>query len=144
MNSVARNLANQANAQLSTGPRTTEGKSHSSQNARKHGLTAKHLVIRDDEHEEFQIFLDNLITEIQPQGSLEAITFDELVHAAWTLRRCHRALREQVLMQVSPIDPETGEQNEELLEQAYRDTEEFIRRTMEESLDDRPKVIEIK
>src|ERR1035438_5174370 len=43
--SPARKSANTANAQLSTGPRTPEGKSRSAQNASKHGLTAADLVI---------------------------------------------------------------------------------------------------
>jgi hypothetical protein len=43
--SAARQTANTANAQLSTGPTSPEGKASSSQNARKHGLTASELVI---------------------------------------------------------------------------------------------------
>ena len=69
-------------------------------------------------------------------------------------------MREQTLMQDSPIDPETGEQNEaipalanpekllkigwEPLTPQREDCEELIRHTTEEALDDRPKVIEIK
>ena len=45
MLSEARQTANAANACLSTGTRTAEGKARSSQNARKHGLTAAQLVI---------------------------------------------------------------------------------------------------
>ena len=45
MFSEARQTANAANARLSTGPRTNEGKASSSQNARTHGLTAAQLVI---------------------------------------------------------------------------------------------------
>src|SRR5438105_14656593 len=50
--SPARQSANAANAQLSTGPRTEEGKARSSQNARSHGLTASHLVISDHDPSE--------------------------------------------------------------------------------------------
>src|SRR5438270_9938550 len=45
MSSPARQMANAANAQLSTGPRTGQGKARSSQNARTHGLSAKRLAI---------------------------------------------------------------------------------------------------
>ena len=37
--------ANQANAELSTGPRTEEGKARSSQNSLKHGVFAKTIVL---------------------------------------------------------------------------------------------------
>ena len=57
MSSPARQAANAANARLSTGPRTTEGKACASQNARKHGLTARDLVIREGEQEEFDDLL---------------------------------------------------------------------------------------
>ena len=90
MSSAAQTIANRANAQLSTGPRTLEGKARVSQNAISHGLTAKHLVIRDDEREEFAVFQDSLVADLDPQGALETITFHELLHAAWTLARLRR------------------------------------------------------
>src|SRR5947199_141090 len=43
--SEARILANQANAKLSTGPRTAEGKERSRANALKHGLTGAGVVL---------------------------------------------------------------------------------------------------
>src|SRR5204863_3115876 len=90
MATAAQNIANQSNAQLSTGPRTTEGKTRVSQNTLRHGLTAKHLVIRDDEREEFTALQDALAAELDPQGALEVLTFRELVHAAWNLNRFRR------------------------------------------------------
>ena len=49
MSSEARQTANAANARLSTGPSTEEGKARSSQNARTHGLTAARLVIAPED-----------------------------------------------------------------------------------------------
>jgi len=90
MASAAQITANQANAQRSTGPVTPEGKARVSQNALRHGLTAKHLVVRDDEREEFSDFQQSLQAELAPQGAIELITFHELLHAAWNLRRFRR------------------------------------------------------
>jgi len=45
--------ANKANAQKSTGPRTQAGKQRSRLNARQHGLTAKLLVIGDEDPADF-------------------------------------------------------------------------------------------
>jgi hypothetical protein len=88
--SEARQTANTANARLSTGPRTEEGKARSSQNARKHGLTASQLVIAAEDREEFDEFHAQLQTDIQPQGALQQILFDQLVASAWNLRRIRR------------------------------------------------------
>jgi hypothetical protein len=90
MSTTAQITANQANAQHSTGPVTPEGKSRVSKNAIRHGLTAKDLIVRDDEREEFAIFQQALIEELAPQGAIETITFHELLHAAWNLRRFRR------------------------------------------------------
>ena len=90
MASPAQNIANQANAQLSTGPRSEAGKTRVGQNATRHGLTARHLVIRDDEREEFDALHESLLTELDPQGAVETITFRELLHAAWNLERFRR------------------------------------------------------
>ena len=90
MASTAQIIANQANAKHSTGPLTPEGKARTAQNALRHGLTAKHLVIREDEREEFAQFQRSLLAELAPQGATETITFHELLHAAWNLQRFRR------------------------------------------------------
>src|ERR1051326_1154333 len=79
MASPARQIANISNAQLSTGPRTEEGKNRSSQNARKHGLTAAQLVIAAEDREEFEALHAQLTTEIKPHGALQQLLFNELV-----------------------------------------------------------------
>jgi hypothetical protein len=90
MASPAQLAANQANAQRSTGPASPEGKARVAQNALRHGLTARHLVIRDDEHEEFAALQDSLAAQLDPQGPLEGLAFQELLHAAWSLQRFRR------------------------------------------------------
>jgi hypothetical protein len=90
MASAAQFTANQSNAQSSTGPRTPEGKARVSQNALRHGLTSRHLVIRPDEQEEFNTLQKSLLEDLNPQGALETVTFQELIHAAWTLHRLRR------------------------------------------------------
>ena len=79
--------ANRLNAQHSTGPVSAEGKTRVAQNARKHGLTARHLVIRDDEREDFDSLRESLLAELAPEGAVENLTFNELLHAAWNLHR---------------------------------------------------------
>jgi hypothetical protein len=85
--SEARQTASAANARLSTGPRTEEGKARSSQNARKHGLTAAQLIIAAEDREEFEELSAQLHTDIRPEGALQQILFDQLVASAWNLRR---------------------------------------------------------
>jgi len=85
--SPARLAANAANARFSTGPRTPEGKSRSSQNASKHGLTARELVIAPGEQQEFEDLHASFHADVQPQGAIQQTLFNELVAAAWNLRR---------------------------------------------------------
>jgi hypothetical protein len=90
MASPAQINANQTNAQFSTGPLSLEGKARVSRNAVRHGLTARFPVIRDDEHEEFAALHHSLSTELDPQGAMETIAFQEILHAAWNLQRFSR------------------------------------------------------
>jgi len=110
MASPSQLTANQANARHSTGPRTAEGKARVSQNALRHGLTARHLVIRDDEHEEFDALQLSLSQELAPQGATETIVFQELLHAAWNLHRFRR-----IEAEVSLRIPRDGDQRSELM-----------------------------
>jgi len=71
-------------------PLSADGKSRSSQNARKHGLTAQDLVIGPEDRQEFDELLTGLQRDISPQGVLQETLFDELVAAAWNLRRIRR------------------------------------------------------
>ena len=103
MSQEERVAINRANAQHSTGPKTPEGKARSSQNARKHGLTARELVLRPDEREEFEEFLADLTEELQPQGALEQVVFNQLVHAAWNLRRARRVEADQPVSKHDPL-----------------------------------------
>ena len=106
MASQAQILANRQNAQLSTGPATAPGKARSSQNARKHGLTAAVLIVRDDEREAFASLEASRATQLAPQGALEEIVFNQLLHAAWNQRRLRRLEAELFHHNLDPLaDP---------------------------------------
>ena len=85
--SAAKLAANCANAQKSTGPKTDEGKERAKRNALKHGLRSNQLVVHDHEREEFQTFHDSLQDKVEPEDPVEWILFNEMVRAAWNLRR---------------------------------------------------------
>ena len=88
--SPAQLAANTANAQHSTGPRTPEGKTRSSQNASKHGLTAREVIIAPGEQPEFDHLLAQYQADVKPQGAIQQTLFNQLVAAAWNLRRIGR------------------------------------------------------
>ncbi|MBI2685600.1 MAG: hypothetical protein HYX27_04730 [Acidobacteria bacterium] len=90
MASPAQILANEANAQKSTGPKTPEGKTRASQNAKKHGLAAGILVIPTEDRQAFCEFEANLFADVRPKGTLEIETCRQLARAAWNLRRMRR------------------------------------------------------
>lgn len=74
---------NRQNAQFSTGPRTEAGKQASSQNALKHGLSARFIPLSDEERPRFQQFEADLRDQIKPRGPLQEVVFRELLCAAW-------------------------------------------------------------
>jgi hypothetical protein len=117
MSSIAKALANAANAQLSTGPSTPEGKARSSQNALRHGLTARHLVVREDQRPEFELLRQSLLDELDPQGAIETFTFHQLLHAAWNLQR-FRALEADLM--VNGLDPVLDDSAAKTLDRLYR------------------------
>ena len=90
MSSPAQAAANAANAQLSTGPRTPDGKARSAQNARTHGLTSHDVVIQPGEEEHFEAMLRGFQADIQPYGQVQQALFDDMVAAAWNLHRIRR------------------------------------------------------
>jgi SEC-C motif len=81
-------LANRANAQLSTGPVTADGKQRSSRNATALGLFSASAFIRPDEHHAYRKFRTAWNAHLAPDGPVEEALVAELVQAAWRLRRC--------------------------------------------------------
>jgi hypothetical protein len=82
--------ANRRNAQLSTGPKTPEGKAASARNSLKHGLLASETVLPDEDTEAFLDLLAALEAEHQPASPLEEFLVQQLANAQWRLRRLTR------------------------------------------------------
>ena len=63
--------ANRLNAQLSTGPRTPEGKKRSSLNALRHGLSGQIVVLPNEDMQAYLAFGQRMLLDLAPQGELE-------------------------------------------------------------------------
>ncbi len=53
-------------------------------------LTSGELIVRPQDHTDFDTVQNALLAELDPQGAIETLTFHDLFHAAWTLRRLRR------------------------------------------------------
>ena len=96
MASEAQIEANRANAQKSTGPRTSEGKAKVAQNAVRHGLLAEQVVIAGEDPGEYEFYRQALIEEISPVGDYENTLAERAAGLAWRLRRAERLQAEVV------------------------------------------------
>ena len=86
--------ANKQNALVSTGPLTAEGKALISQNAVKHGIFAKDLIITTgdgkEDAQEYKELLDGLILSLNPSGQMECLLVEKIAVDYWRLRRVLR------------------------------------------------------
>ena len=87
MSTSAQIAANQANAQLSTGPKTEEGKLKISLNALKSGLTGRTVLLPSDNVADYQNFLDHFSQTWTPAGLAESNLVQSIVDAEWRLAR---------------------------------------------------------
>jgi hypothetical protein len=84
-------------------------KARIAQNARKHGLTAPHLVVREDEREDFESLRNSLLAEFMLQGAVDDFTdpqtcavLDRLSrYQARAQRSYYRALQELRTLQTN-------------------------------------------
>jgi hypothetical protein len=88
--SDAKRLANIRNAQMSTGPRTAEGKAASRCNAVKHGLCAEVVAIPGENGQLFDTRFGDWSSELNPL-SLKSVDYivAQLVRKSIRLDRCH-------------------------------------------------------
>jgi len=91
MASDAQIAANRRNAGKSTGPRTAAGKENSRRNALRHGLAAEHILIFDEDPDDFVRFRAAMAAALEPVGEVEEALSERIVLGNWRLRRVWRA-----------------------------------------------------
>ena len=87
MRSEPQNQASRANGCKSRGPITEEGKRVSSQNAVKHGMLAKFVVINSENEPGFIDLTARLYDELQPQPGIEQDLVNTMAVARWRTTR---------------------------------------------------------
>lgn len=85
--SEARLAANKANAQLSTGPTTTNGKAISSLNAVKTGLTGRTILLSAEEAAAYEQHVREYIKGLSPLGHRESDLIQSIADCSWRLQR---------------------------------------------------------
>ena len=75
--------ANRANAVLSKGPITPEGKAKSSKNATRHGILANAVVLEGESRERFAGILNSFNGEFQPKTPSERICVEKMAVSHW-------------------------------------------------------------
>ena len=87
MSSVRLTLAARANGARSRGPATPEGKRRASQNATRHGLLARCIVMENESRTAFEALLAQHLERLQPADGLEFGFIEEMAAAYWRMRR---------------------------------------------------------
>jgi hypothetical protein len=87
--------ANRRNAQRSTGPQTIEGKSKSSRNNLRHGLTGQISLLPTEDREAHDAFCNDLIGGFQPETPMERQLAQSIAEDNWRLNRA-RAIEDNM------------------------------------------------
>ncbi|HWF48512.1 MAG TPA: hypothetical protein VG168_16000 [Bryobacteraceae bacterium] len=87
MSSSAQIAANQANAKLSTGPKSESGKTKSSLNAVSTGLTGRTVLLPGDDAKAYSDHMANFYVRFDPQTLEEEEFVQDLAQTKWRLNR---------------------------------------------------------
>jgi len=87
MATEAQIIANRKNAQKSTGPRSLQGKAAVSQNAIKHGLSARRTIVMSENQEDFDRHRNKILDELSPQTTIGSMLIERAVNLSWRLKR---------------------------------------------------------
>jgi len=109
------------NGAKSHGPITEQGRKTSSMNAVKHGLTARTVVLSNENGDEYNVLLNSYVEELQPAGPIEMDLVLEMANAKWRQRRLCKIESEL-------FDRQMDKQKEELNE-AYLSYDEVFEHT---------------
>jgi hypothetical protein len=105
--SEAQLAANRANAQHSTGPRSTEGKARAAANALKHGLRAHNLyLLRNESPEELENLRQALTAEFRPHTASQHLVLQQLIAFQIRYLRAQRYYHYLLFDKVDEMRPE--------------------------------------
>jgi len=120
MASARQIAANKRNASLPRGPLSETAAAAIRENAQKHGLTAKHVVLRHESYTDYQELRASIVMEYQPATPQEQRLADQIAQNYWRLLRCRRVetatfenrldtLKDRLKIDpASPIDDDQG------------------------------------
>jgi len=107
MSTDAQISANQANAELSTGPRTAAGKAASSRNNLRHGFRSQSVLLPGDDPADYDALLAELTAHFIPLHRMEGLTDQrfvrEMADAEWRLRRVRGHMESAIARHISTI-----------------------------------------
>ena len=87
MSSLKRVIASRANGARSRGPITPAGKSPPSQNAIRHGLLAKCIVLENESRKGFDSLLAEFVARFAPADGVDLGLIEDMLSAFWRQRR---------------------------------------------------------
>jgi hypothetical protein len=82
--------ANRHNAQLSSGPKSTEGKAKICLNAFRHGLAGAFMILDGEVREDFDELYEGLRAEHQPESPTEILLVESMAQHYWLKQRALR------------------------------------------------------
>src|SRR5262245_27437306 len=103
MTTLAKIEANQRNGQLSTGPRTAEGRAIVARNATKHGIFASVPVIPGECPQTWEAHRAGVVECLNPVGLLEVNLAERAALLLWRLQRLARYEAETVAAAVEAV-----------------------------------------
>ena len=115
MTSPQKKMMNRRNAACSTGPRTGDGKSRSSQNALKHGLGSLVPILPGEQVKEWRAYRGSIVHSLAPAPGFEQVLAERVAFCAWRLQRVARyemavtALGMQPASEAAPAPPDPAE-----------------------------------
>jgi hypothetical protein len=129
--SEARILANQTNAQNSTGPKTPEGKGHSRRNGLKHGLAGAGIVLADEDAGAVERRDAELQAELDPQSALGKILVRQMAKLSVRMERSGQqesaAIEFRARHAVENFDRARVDEADRLIEHPGDDTRKTLR-----------------
>ena len=101
MTKLTKTESNRKNALKSTGPKSTVGKATSAKNRLSHGVLSSHLILPNENREEYNALLAELQQELMPQGVMEMALVERIAISLWRQRRLVRAESSEIELRQS-------------------------------------------